>query len=90
MFRSNDYYGIHICRTQKKILAFFNAEYKESAKNYYELTRDLDAKFPYEGGLDGPMEIERRKLFYAYQDKLDELKFKYGIKDLPPVKIQTN
>ncbi|MDR2712481.1 MAG: hypothetical protein LBB91_05140 [Clostridiales bacterium] len=68
----------------------FKTEYQELARNYFELTKDLDEKYPYEGGLDGPFELERRKLFYAYQDMLDELKAKYGIVDLPPVKIQTN
>ncbi|MCL1873848.1 MAG: hypothetical protein FWF85_07010 [Clostridiales bacterium] len=67
----------------------FDSEYKELIRNYAEQTEHLYKEFSYDGGLDGPDELERRELFFAYKQKLKALRAKYGIED-SPAKIQVN
>ena len=68
----------------------FKTEYQDLIKDYYEKTKDLHKLYPWEGGLDGKAEEERRKYAQEYQKKLYALKEKYGTQDLQLAKQQAN
>ena len=48
---------------------------------YLKVSSEAEAT-PWEGGLDGRAETERRKRAAQYRQKLAQLKEKYGIKEL--------
>jgi len=70
----------------------FEVEYQILLRDYHEKTKDLDELYPWEGGLDGKAEEERRKYAAEYRQQLRQLRINYGreVGELIPAQSQAN